>query len=240
MPFADRHRRVGRVLQQLPPVRAELPDRDREHDQREAREPEDVLHRGELHPPQDQPDRERCERDEQQVVDPGDQLEGQGDAADLGDERQQRDRDRGQQVHQPGARSEPLPDQVERAPPADGSDPPGHLGEHADPDDADDDDPGQGHPEPGADDRIRDQVADVDEPTDRREDPEHDSEEPLHPYRSSAASVLRGPVQVDESLGHRRLVSRRFAILAVATASEASPSSFSISARTWSEVLSGG
>ena len=33
------------VLQQLPPVRAELPDRDGEDDQRQARQPEDVLHR---------------------------------------------------------------------------------------------------------------------------------------------------------------------------------------------------
>ena len=46
------------------PVRAELPDRDREHDERQARQPEDVLHRRELHPPHDQPHRERGERDD--------------------------------------------------------------------------------------------------------------------------------------------------------------------------------
>ena len=70
----------------------------------------------------------------------------------------------------PARGAEPLADQVERAPPAHGRDPAGHLGEHADADDADDDDPGQRDPEPGADQRVRDEVADVDEPADRGED----------------------------------------------------------------------
>ena len=77
---------MTRLVRSCAPVGAELPDRDGEHDQAQAEQPEDVLHRGELHPPQDQPHEEGGERDEQQVVDARRQLEGDRDAADLGDE----------------------------------------------------------------------------------------------------------------------------------------------------------
>ena len=101
----------------------------------------------------------------------------------------------------PAAGPEPLADEVEGGPAADRGDPAGHLGEHADADDADDDDPGQRHPEPGADHGVGDEVADVDEPADRGEDAEHDSEEPLHPYRLLGRLQLgRALVQVDDRL----------------------------------------
>jgi hypothetical protein len=59
---------------------------------------------------------------------------------------------------------------------------PGHLGEHADTDHPEHRRPGERQPEARANLGVGDQVADVDEATDRRQDPQRDREELLHGF----------------------------------------------------------
>ena len=96
------------------------------------------------------------------------------------------------EVGQPEARSEPLAHEVEHRPAGQRGHPAAHLGVDDDPDDADDHDPGQVHPEPRAGLRVGDEVADVDEAADGGQDAEEDGEEPLHPCRATNASRCRG------------------------------------------------
>jgi hypothetical protein len=187
---------VRGLVQQGGPVRPQPPHGEREHQQREAEEAEHVLQQGEPHAPQHQPHREPGERHQQQVVDAAHELQRQRDAADLGDERQQRDRHGAGEVEQAGAGAEALAHEVERRAAGDRRDPSGHLREHHDAEDADHHDPGEAEPEPGADERVRHQVADVHEPADRRQDAEGDREDALHPNRSSS---LERPSAADRS-----------------------------------------
>ena len=54
------------------------------------------------------------QRDPQQVVDVGHELDRERDAGDLGDQRQQGDEERRAEVHERRARAEPLAHEVER------------------------------------------------------------------------------------------------------------------------------
>ena len=69
MPFAGRHRWMRRLVPELRPVRAELPDRDGEHDQRQPHQPEDVSMVENFTRQMTNHTREPDERDPQQVVD---------------------------------------------------------------------------------------------------------------------------------------------------------------------------
>src|SRR4029078_5622494 len=62
-----------------------------------------------------------------------------------------------------------------------------HLRVDDDPDDPDNDHPEELEAEGGAGLRVEDEVADVDEAADRREDPERDREEVLHAHASAFA-----------------------------------------------------
>ncbi len=183
-----RHEAVGDGA----PVRMRLDRRDRDDEQAEtavAEHPLDPLE-GQRPGEHEQPDHR--EQDQEAVGEAREQLQHDRDAADLGRA--------GQEVHdlrrdqRPEARAEadPLAHEVEDGTLRDGGHPSAHLRVHDDPDDADDDDPQQLEAERGSCLGVEDEVADVDEPADRRHDPERDLEELLHrrfPSRSALAAA---------------------------------------------------
>ena len=82
---------------------------------------------------------------------------------------------RGDQRREPCAEAGPLAHEVEDRPLGDRGHAAAHLRVDDDPDDADHDDPQELVAEGGAGLRVEDEVADVDEAADRREDPERDA-----------------------------------------------------------------
>src|SRR5215211_7177178 len=239
--FALGDGRVGGAVQQPAPVRAQPPQGHRGHHQGEAGQAEDVLHDVELDSPDDQPDQEGDDRDPQQVVDAGGQLDGQGDPADLGGQGEEGDEERRSQVDQrhPGAQA--LTDQVEHRPPGYRRHPAGHLREQADADDPHDHDPGPRHAEPGAGLGVGDDVTDVHEAADGGEDAQGDGDEPLHPWASAnEASCSATSGRGRASSGSSARWPRRAAIRSSARFSVASPSSPSSRTRSASARRSGG
>ena len=91
-------------------------------------------------------------------------------------------------VAEPRPEADPLPDEVEDRPPRDRRDASAHLRVDDDPDDTDHDHPEQLEAEGRARLRVEDEIADVDETADRREDAERDLED-LHFASLSAASA---------------------------------------------------
>ena len=79
------------------PVGSDLPHRHHEHEQAQAQQAEDALHPLERQPP-DRPATPGTATTgmRKQVVDAGHQRDGDGDAGDLGGERQERDEERGE------------------------------------------------------------------------------------------------------------------------------------------------
>ena len=155
---------------------------DREDDQAQPEQAGDVLHHREPDPPDHDPHTEGRDGDPQLRSDVAGQLQRQGDAADLGGDGHQVDEEGRAEVGRCGPRAEAFPDDLEGGPPADRRDPAGHLRVEADPEHADRHHPGQRQTEPGADDGVGDQIADVEEAADGGEDAERDREDLLHQW----------------------------------------------------------
>ena len=115
------------------------------------------------------------------------------DAADLGRERHQVDDLGRDQRPGPDREAHPLAHDVEHGALRDRGDPAAHLRVDDDPDHADDDHPEQLVAERRAGLDVEDEVADVDEPADRRQDPERDLEEPCSFRQPLGASSRAAP-----------------------------------------------
>lgn len=94
----------------------------------------------------------------------------------------------GEEVQQPGARAEPLTDEVEDRPAGDRHDPAGHLRVQADADRAGHQNPQQADAEAGAGDAARHHIADVDVAADRGEDAQREPEHLTHPMLTRCSS----------------------------------------------------
>ena len=130
--------RLLRLAAELAPVGLQQEQGDDEDDEREPEEARDVLHGAELRAPDHDPDGEQRDGDPQSRPDPGSELQGERDAADLGREGEQVDEEGGAEVREPDPGPEPLADDLEGRAAADRGHPPGHVGVDADAGDADD------------------------------------------------------------------------------------------------------
>ena len=192
--FALRYRRRGGLVHQVAPVRVQREHTDGEDDQAQPEQAGDVLHDREFHPPDHHPHRERRDGYPHHSSDVGRQLQCQCDTADLGGQRHQVDEERCRQVRRGGAWAESFPDDLERGPTADGGHSAGHVGVEADAEHADRHDPRQRETEPRADDRVGDQITDIEETADGGEDPERDREYLAHqryPRSNASADAIR-------------------------------------------------
>jgi hypothetical protein len=97
----------------------------------------------------------------------------------------------GMEVGEPGAEARPLPHEIEHGPLGDRGDPAAHLRVDDDSHDTDHDHPQELKAERRTGLRVEDEVADVDEPADRRENAKSDREEVLQAHlRPSAIWLL--------------------------------------------------
>jgi hypothetical protein len=93
--------------------RIKAPKGEDRHDQREARQAEDLLHQRKSEFPQHDPYGDPDEGHPQQVVQAGDELDHEGETADLGGDRQQVDEERRAEVDERPAGPEAFADDVE-------------------------------------------------------------------------------------------------------------------------------
>ena len=179
------------------PVRPQLHGRDGEHEHAQAAVAEHALDPLERRDPDDDRERDHGEEEQPAVGEPGEQLQRDGDAADLGREREQ--------VHDLGSderaearlEPDPLADRVEHRLAGDRGDAPAHLGVDDDPGHADRNHPQQLVAERRARGDVEDEVADVDEAADRGEDPEREPEDLVH---AQPADLREPPL---DALGRR-------------------------------------
>jgi hypothetical protein len=132
---------VCRVVDELAPVGPELPEPDGEDEQRETGQAEEPLHLLERHPPDDDPDEKRDERDEQQVGHARRELQRERDAGHLRGQGEQVDQRGSDEVDQRDAGPHPLANEVEDGASAHRRDAAGHVGVHDDPEDTHQHDP---------------------------------------------------------------------------------------------------
>jgi hypothetical protein len=161
------------------PVGMELHRRHREDEQAEPPVTEDPLDPLEGDHPDDHAQRDDHCEDEPPVRESRQEPHADGHAADLGRERQQVDDLGGDERDEAPAEADPLTHGIEDGLLGDRCDATAHLRVDDDPDHADDDDPQELVAERRAGGHVEDEVADVDEAADGREDPERDLED-LH------------------------------------------------------------
>ena len=142
-----------------------------------AEQPLDPAKRQEVHDHHEPQCRDQGERAYFRVQQ---QLEDDRDAADLRRQRQQIDRQRRDKRDHPGAQPKPHPHDIKHRAPGHGRDAAGHLGEHHDPDDAKRHDPQQLKSERRAGLHVEHQLADIDEPADRGNNPKRNLQHLLH------------------------------------------------------------
>ena len=172
-----------------PPVRVQLDRRDREDEQAEAEVAEHPLDPLERERPGGDGQSHHGQRNQQSVRQAREELEADRHAAHLGRAGHQVDHLRGDEGRESRAEAGPLADEVEDRALGDRGHPPAHLRVDDDPGDADHDHPQELVAEGRARLRVEDEVADVDEAADRREDPERDRENVLHAHLSSSAAA---------------------------------------------------
>ena len=162
-----------------PPDGVQLDRGDGEHEETQPAVSENALDPVERRHPDDNGERGARDQDEPPVGKPGEELRGQRHEVDdlCGDER-----------HQTGLEAEPLSHGIEDRLARDRRDAAAHLRVRDDPDHADHDDPEELIAEGRARGDVEDQIADVDEPSDRGEDAERDLKD-LHFESWSAASA---------------------------------------------------
>ena len=173
----------------LAPIGMELDRGDGEDEQAEAEVPEESLDPLEGQNPAADDECHDRERDQDAIREAGEELEADGDASDLRRARHQ--------VHDLGcdegrksrAEAGPLPDEVEDGALGHRRDATAHLRIHDDPEDPHDDDPEELETEGRSSLRVEDQIADVDEAADGREDAEGDGEEVLQAHVSPSPTL---------------------------------------------------
>src|SRR4051812_23300659 len=160
---------------------------DREDEQAEASIAEDPLDPVERDRPDDERDDDDCDEDQPAVRETREEPEADRQAADLGRERHQVHDLGGDQRREAGREPHPFAYGVEHGLLRDRRDASAHLRVHDDADDADHDDPEELVSEGRSGGDVEDEVADVDEAADRREDAERDLED-LHAQSPSCSS----------------------------------------------------
>ena len=179
------------AVRDLVPAWMQLDRRDREDEQAEAEVAEQPLDPLERERPRGDDESDDPEQDQQPVREPGEKLQRDRDAADLGRAGHQVHHLGGDQRREPGAEARPLSHEIEHGPLGDRSDPAAHLRVDDHPHDADHDHPQELKAERRTGLRVEDEVAYVDEPADRRENSEGDRKEVLQAHlRPSAIWLL--------------------------------------------------
>ena len=162
------------------PVRVQLDRGDGEHQEAEADIAEEPLEPLERKHPGDDDDADHAEQDQVAVRQARHELQHDRDAADLRGARQQVHDLGGDEGPESRTEADALTHEVEDRALRDRGDAAAHLGVDDDPDHADHDHPEQLKAERRAGLRVEDEVADVDEAADRRQDAERDLQELLH------------------------------------------------------------
>ena len=184
----------------LRPVRADLHRGDHEDEHAQPAVPERPLDPLERRHPDDHRQRDGGEQDQPAIGEAGEELERDRDTADLAGERHQVDDLGRDERTERCLEADPLAHRVEDGLARHGGDAPAHLRVDDDPDDADRDHPHQLVAERRARGRVEHQVADVDEPADRGQDPEREPEHLVHaqpPSCFSCRSTFAATVRSD-------------------------------------------